>query len=493
MTNSMRSDNPAHDAARLGLLKRKVALSRQLLNLKKYAKMDNYRPYPKQVEFHTAGSTFAERCLGAASQSGKTLAGSMEVAYHLTGLYPDDWEGTRFKRATRWWIGGKDTKSIRGSTQKLLVGPIEESEGLGTGAIPLAYIEATAAALGAKSSLDYVKVKHVSGGTSIAFFKSYEMGRESWQADTLDGVWFDEEPPGDIYSEGKTRTNNGQRGQFTILTYTPLLGMTEVSRSFFEDRSPNQHLTVMTIQDVDHYTQEEKDQITAGYPVHERDARAKGIPMLGSGVVFPIAEETLVCDPLPIPDYWAQIIGCDFGWDHPQGWVRIAWDRDNDKVYITDVYRAKETTPAVASLALLNWTVGESKWCPPVAWPHDGYQHDKGSGLQLAEQYRDTGLNMMDTHATHSTGGFKTEPGIADMLTRMQQQRFAVFSTCSAWFDEFRLYHRKDGKIVKINDDLMSATRMAVMMLREAEVPPTRYDDYQYNNHAPRTTSAVGY
>ena len=62
-----------------------------------------------------------------------------------------------------------------------------------------------------------------------------------------------------------------------------------------------------------------------------------------------------------------------------------------------------------------------------------------------------------------------------DMLDRMQTGKFKVYNTLNDWFEEFRLYHRKDGKVVKLYDDLMAATRYAVMMLREAktlEPPP---------------------
>jgi hypothetical protein len=87
----------------------------------------------------------------------------------------------------------------------------------------------------------------------------------------------------------------------------------------------------------------------------------------------------------------------------------------------------------------------------------------------LADQYRQQGLNMLAEHATHAEGGFGTEAGIMAMLDRMQTNRFKVFSTFREWFEEFRLYHRKDGKIVKERDDLMSATRIGVMMLRHAD------------------------
>ena len=140
-------------------------------------------------------------------------------------------------------------------------------------------------------------------------FKSYERGREKWQGETLEGVWFDEESPLDIYTEGLTRTN--ATGGITIMTCTPLLGMSEVVHAVPDRRRHGPaaegeqegrhepHVTMMTIDDAEHYTPEERAAIIAAYPLHERDARARGIPVLGSGRVFPIAEEEISVIALP--------------------------------------------------------------------------------------------------------------------------------------------------------------------------------------------------
>lgn len=228
------------------------------------------------------------------------------------------------------------------------------------------------------------------------------------------------------------------------------------------------HVTNMTIYDVDHYTDEERQEIIDSYPPHEREARAKGVPMLGSGRVYPIDEDTIKTDPIPIPKHWPQINGLDFGYDHPFGAANIAWDRDFDVIYVCKTYKEREATPLIHSGAVKPW----GSWVP-CAWPHDGYQHDKGSGMQLASQYRTHGLNMLHEHSTHTDGGFGVEAGIAEILERMQTSRFKVFSTLTDWFEEFRMYHRLDGKIVKEREDLMDATRIAVMMLRMAKVKPT--------------------
>jgi hypothetical protein len=110
------------------------------------------------------------------------------------------------------------------------------------------------------------------------------------------------------------------------------------------------------------------------------------------------------------------------------------------------------------------------QWGPLVfAWPHDGLAHDKGSGEQLAVQYKKHGLLLTAKRATFPDGSNGVEAGLFDMLTRMQSGRFKVFSNLGEWFDEFRLYYRDEGKVIKINDDLISATRYAVMMLRRAQ------------------------
>lgn len=224
------------------------------------------------------------------------------------------------------------------------------------------------------------------------------------------------------------------------------------------------HVTRMTIEDAEHYTPEQRSAIIASYPTHERDSRTKGVPLLGSGRVFPLDEAMIAVAPFRLPDYWPVIGALDFGWDHPTAAVKLAWDRDADCVYVTAAYRKKEATPLIHAHALKPW--GERLvW----AWPHDGLAHDKGSGEALKDQYEAHGLNMLPGHATFEDGGNGVEAGLMAMLDRMQTARLKVFAHLAEWFEEFRLYHRKDGLVVKQADDLLSATRYGLMCLRFAE------------------------
>src|SRR5215813_13149729 len=163
-----------------------------------------YRPYDKQAEFHKAGAKHRERLLMAGNQLGKTLAGSMETAMHATGRYPSWWQGRRFDKPTVSWVAGTTGETVRDTCQRMLIGrPGQE----GTGAIPKDAIVELVLARGIADLLDGIKVRHVSGGISTIGIKSYLRGRESFQGETLDFIWFDEEPPPDVYLEGLTRTN----------------------------------------------------------------------------------------------------------------------------------------------------------------------------------------------------------------------------------------------------------------------------------------------
>jgi phage terminase large subunit-like protein len=296
-------------------------------------------------------------------------------------------------------------------------------------------------------------------------FKRYDQGRQAFQGPPKHAVWCDEEPPEDVYSEIKARLVATDGMVYT--TFTPLLGMTKVVEGLLHKPGD----VNMTIEDAEHISPERREAIIKGFAEYERDARAYGVPLLGGGRVFPLGESALRVEPFHIPEHFALIGGMDFGWDHPFAAVKLAWDRDNDVVYLTMEYRVREQTPVIHAAALKSWAPN-LVW----AWPHDGHQHDKGSGTTLAAQYKNQGLKTMTHHATFVDGGFGLEAGIMMMLDRMKTGRFKVFASCTNWFEEYRQYHRLAGLIVKEKDDLLSATRVALMELRRARSPEAMHN-----------------
>jgi len=173
----------------------------------------------------------------AANRVGKTFCGATEMALHLTGQYPDWWPGRRFDGPIEAWAGSDTSETTRDTVQANLIGPSAIEADWGTGALPGDTLGRITRRMGIPDALDTVEVKHVSGGSSLLGFKSYDQRRQKWQGTQKHVVWLDEEPPIDIYIEALTRTNTlpeGGRG-IIYLTFTPLLGMSEVVRSFLGD------------------------------------------------------------------------------------------------------------------------------------------------------------------------------------------------------------------------------------------------------------------
>lgn len=425
-------------------------------------KLAYFDAYPKQREFFDLGAEKRERLFMAGNQLGKTEGGGFEAACHLTGRYPKWWKGRRWDRPVRAWIAGETSLAVRDTQQKKLCGEPGVDTDFGAGLIPReCFADKPSLARGVTDAYDTVQVRHASGGISVARFKSYEQGRAKFQGETLDFIWFDEEPDLSIYSEGLTRIT--ATGGLAYMTFTPLKGMSHVVARFLNEPSVDRAVVTMTIEDARHIDPDERARIIAGYPAHEREARAKGVPMLGSGRIFQLSEESIT-EPIVdyIPAHWAKIWGVDFGINHPFAAALILWDRDNDVVHVHHTIRMKDGGPLQHAVPMK--AVGAAV---PIAWPHDGnIRGDRNTGETMAALYKKQGLNTLPMHATWPDGGFSTEAGIAEMQDRMTTGRFKVAAHLSEFFEEFRMYHRKDGQIVKERDDILSAIRIAVMMKR---------------------------
>src|SRR4029077_20048140 len=118
---------------------------------------------------------------------------------------------------------------VRDVQQRLLCGPPGVDEMFGTGFIPLEnFIGKPSLARGVTDAFDTIQVRHKSGGVSLLRFKSYEQGREKFQADTLDFVWLDEECDMSICSEVLTRFTAKAKTAILLMTFTPRKGMSDV-------------------------------------------------------------------------------------------------------------------------------------------------------------------------------------------------------------------------------------------------------------------------
>ncbi len=405
--------------------------------------------YPNHIQFFANEKTHRKNTAIAANRVGKTESmGAYAMACHLTGIYPAWWPGRKFEKPIRAWAAGDTAKTVRDIIQHKLIGPWNDR---GTGMILGDCLMNVSPKAGIPEAAEILQVKHVSGATSQCILKSYDQRREAFQGTEQDVIWLDEEPPMDVYIECliRTMTNNG----LILCTFTPLLGMSEVVTTLLAEAADDTSGTAMvtvTWDDVPHLTKEAKDELWRSLPPFQRDARSKGVPQLGSGVIYQVAEEDLLVDDFAIPDHWPRAYGMDVGWNRTAA-VWGALDRDNSCLYLYSEHYMGQAEPVVHAQGIK----ARGEWIPGVIDPASNgrSQHD---GQQLIQVYRDLGLNL-------DSADNSVEAGIYDVWTRMASGRLKVFRSSQSWRKEFRLYRRdENGKIVKKDDHIMDATRYLV-------------------------------
>lgn len=434
-----------------------------------------FQPYPLQQDFLDGGIAHTERLFMAGNRVGKSQTGAFEMACHLTGEYPDWWLGRRFNRPIKAWAACDTGINVRDVAQSKLCGPYGDLSRQGHGMIPKSAVnweKDISLARGVTDLYDTVFVKHISGGKSTLTFKTYEQGRKKWQGEAVDVIWFDEEPEEDIYSEGITRlapTRSGEQSGIAYMTFTPLQGKSKVVCRFLDKPSLDRGVYRMGLDDAPHIDEAEKVKMLERYLPHEREARRRGAPMLGSGQVFSTPPDEFRIPAFPYPRHWRYIWGVDFGIDHPFAAVLLGHDMDNDVLYVMSCYRAESQTP-LQHCAAMKPALGGRGDKVPFAWPQDGWQRREFEGAltPTADIYRKHKMTVLSTHAQFPDGSNSTWAGILDMRERFASGRLKVFDTQTEWFTEYGEYHMKDGQIVKLRDDLMSATRVGIMAKRYA-------------------------
>ena len=452
------------------VLERRVLIKRELERRRrdKLAFTQWNQFYDWQKEFAKSTYEYFESCLCAANQIGKTFTGTTIDSFHLTGEYPEDYPGHKFDFAPLCWGLGYSMEKCRDLLQNALFGDYVSGEFQG-GLVPKDKVVSWESAMGTPNAMRTVRVRHVSGGISTIQFWSYTQGQHAIMGDVVDWFHIDEEPRDQtIRPQVLTRTINGDKGKGGrgIYTFTPENGRTDLVVKFMDDPSPDQFFMQKGWDDAPHITDEKKTRLLEQYPDHQRDMRTKGTPMLGHGRIYDLSDDFVLCDPFEIPEHFNVINGMDFGWDHPQAFVQIATDLDNDIDYIIHSWKQSRVSANDAWGAVKDWAQQY-----PVAWPHDGLMHEKGrdNAAQQKDHYSDAGFNMLFEYAQWVDGGNSVENGLYELLQRARKGKLKIFRGQTDLMNEWRQYHRDEkGKIVKSMDDLLDAMRYAYMMRRFA-------------------------
>ena len=503
----------------------------ELLQAKKKYQLENkneyYSPYPFQEKFHNDDAKF--RSLNCGNRPGKTYCGAAEMAFHLTGKYPNWWEGRKFDRPVMALAAGKNNEKTRDLVQKELFGDPSNEKLWGTGTVPKSCIGDTVRKPGVPDAKYHVYVKHhtdgIYDGDSKLTLLAYDMGKESWMGFASDIVWLDEEPPEDIM--GQATRSIVDRGGSIYMTFTPENGRTAVLQSIeakwachnaawmdasggdFKITLQNgRKLVFTTILSKNgtkgHLTEQKVTDAVKGLLPHEAEMRILGEPMQGSGLIFSYPKDQVMCEPIELPDHWPRIAAIDFGGisakSHPSAATWFAHDIDNDVIYAYDCVKVfANEIPDVAARLL-----SRPQWIP-MMYPHDG-EKTVASGGTVAGEYRRYGVNMFHTHVTNwdeekgeGKGGIKIEPQLVDMNSRFADRRLRVFNTLPEIWEELRNFHTTKtaegkAKIVDRDDDLIATIRYGCAMIRHAitENEAIGEDDWDFEEEL-QSDSVTGY
>jgi phage terminase large subunit-like protein len=352
--------------------------------------------YPKHVEVIEATRTCREVLVAGANRVGKSELGAYLVAVCATGEYPGWWSGKRFDGPVQIWVGSDSAKTLRDPVMSKLLGP---SGAPHEGTIPPRCVVGTSAWTGLPGLVEMIRVRHESGGVSTIGLRSYDQGREAWQGTSRHLLWLDEEPPEDVYGEALLRTLdcNG----VVLLTMTPMQGWTRLVEGFLSDggkANTARHVVTIGWDDVPHLDAGAKADLAGSIPAYQRDARMKGIPMLGAGAIYPVPESEMVCAPVVLAPHWPRVYGMDVGWNRTAA-VWGAWDRDADVVYVYAEHSRGQAEPSIHADAIR----ARGAWVPGVIDPASRGR-SQGDGTQLIQTYRELGLHLVPANNAVEAG-----------------------------------------------------------------------------------------
>lgn len=441
---------------------------------KKYFKLSSAFPsagpfrrdlYSHALKFFKAGASFRQRCFIAANRIGKTFSAAYETTLHLTGRYPDWWEGRRFEKPIVAWAAGITNKTTKNIIQGELFGSFLD---IGSGLIPKEDVVKIVTKPGVSEGIETAYIKHYDkfgfeDGVSKIDLLSYDQGPDKFQGESVHWVWLDEEPSNPKIKEEclmRTMKTSSFPGGILVLTFTPLFGLSPVVLQFLPGgRCPVDHVNPetgtwaiqVTWDDVPHLTASEKEELLQQIPPWMRDARTKGIPQIGAGAIYPISETDITVEPFQIPAYWPRCYGFDVGW-HKTAVVWAAQNPVDGVWYLYSEHYAGRDEPPIHAQAIKS----RGRWIPGVIDPAANRSRDDGT--RLLQQYLDLDLDL-------SMANNAIEAGLSMVWQMLSCGQLKVFSTLQNWFMEFRTYHKdENGKIPDMQPDhLMDATRYLCM------------------------------
>lgn len=419
--------------------------------------------HKKQLAFHMCSKK--NRWVFGGNRSGKTECGAVEVVYMARGCHPY----REIKKATTGWVVSLSQQVQRDVAQSKILNYLNPD-----------WVEDVVMLSGRKDNytngvIDYILVKNVFGTTSKIGFKSCDQGREKFQGTSLDYVWFDEEPPYDIYAECRMRVLDKNGDVFA--TMTPLKGMTFVYEDIFLNRFNDENIWYEFMQwdDNPYISEEAKNAMKSSMSQDELKSRQFGEFMDVGGRIYPEFDENIhVVEPFDIPYDWQDKLSIDPGLKNPLSCHWYAVDYDGNIYVVAEHYESEKD---------INYHSEQiHKISDELHW------HRNNNGM--LESLIDSAANQTTLASRKSVADLFYEHNILvntnvnkDVFSGIQrvksylknalgETKIFIFNTCKNLIREIKGYRWGKGESpVKVDDHSMDELRYYIMSRPENKKP----------------------
>lgn len=462
-----------------GPLKNKLMdLSIEIAEDMRYHQLKYFRPFGHQLEFFKTGVN-ERRGILAANRIGKTVSTCYETAMHLTGLYPDWWEGHRFPSPITAMVAGEGWSQVALVLQNELLGTqdVKITENLGSGAIPRECI-ITSTMRNDGANCIGVEIKHKSGGNSYLLFANYTQEVRQLQGFKLNLAVFDEQPPDDFFSEIVTRTATTQ-GK-VLCSFTPLKGLNGLVSKFWNKEEGYNYIRV-SWDDVPEYDpwglpfllNETRRQLERDYLPHEREARIAGKPVMGKGAVFQLNNwptyKTGEIDFQRMPNIH-RVIALDLGLVNDKTVISLMyWEPYERTAYLHKQIVVQGVEEAVPT-QYINHLLRPEVFGTPIVLPPDAntagrYTMSSSSIRELFESYELNVYEKAIMNPPDSEGRTTNHKayGINQMRQMLEVGSLMVNENCTQFLSEAQNYFVDEKGRFSDPDDCIDSARYAVL------------------------------
>lgn len=440
------------------LVKKILTVEKELDSRYKSNKLNFYNKqgkiHKKQVLFHKCKKR--NRWIFGGNRSGKTECGAVEVVYMACGNHP-----YRENKLTQGWVVSLSRQVQRDVAQKKILEYLPPSS-----------IEKIVMVSGGQDSaengiIDFILVKSSVGGLSKIGFKSCDQGREKFQGASLDYVWFDEEPPFDIYLECKMRVLDKCGDIFG--TMTPLKGLTWVYNTIYLNEKNDDEVWCETMEWADNpfLSKKEIENMTKTLPADEIESRRYGKFMQNGGMVYNEFDENIhVIEPFEIPAEWQDNISIDPGLHNPLSAHFYAVDYDGNVYVVAEHYQAQQTVQfhaeKIKQLAKqLNWKVDKQGYLHALIDSAAG-QRTLASEKNVVELFYENGILVNPKVNKDLFSGISVVKSY--LKTADGKNRLFIFKNCINLIRELKNYWWGDDDLpIKKDDHCLDELRYYLM------------------------------